>query len=92
MMHTQEWERERERECQAVKNATGYIDPNQFDDDRDGELAARDEYVDQTLPLDEAKHEAFRIARFLMKPVRIDVKIEGMDDDIEIVQPTVRVA
>ncbi|WP_292146909.1 hypothetical protein [Mesorhizobium sp.] len=87
-----EFEREYAREREAITNAQGYIDPNQFSDDREGEIASRDEYVGKTMPPDEAKHEAFRLARFTMKPVRVDVKIKGQDDDIEIVRPEVRVA
>jgi hypothetical protein len=92
MMQTQQWERDLLNEREAVKAATGYIDPNQFSDDREGEIASRDEYVGKTISLDEAKHEAFRLARFTMKAVTIDVKIKGEDDDIEIVRPTARVA
>lgn len=91
-MKTQEWEVELVREREAVKAATGYIDPSQFSDDREGEIAARDEYVGKIIPLDEAKHEAFRLARFTMKNVTIDVKIKGQDDDMEIVRPEVRAA
>ncbi|MBZ9674510.1 hypothetical protein [Mesorhizobium sp. ES1-1] len=92
MTQTQQWERDLVNEREAVKAATGYICPNQFGDDREGEIASRDEYVGKTMPLDEAKHEAFRLARSTMKNVTVDVKIKGQDDDIEIVRPTARVA
>lgn len=91
-------QREFEIKCELRSGApvkpepTGYIDPNQFSDDREGEIAGRDEYVGKTMPLDEARHEAFRLARFTMKAVTVDVKIKGQDDDIEIVRPTARVA
>jgi hypothetical protein len=91
-MQTQEWGRQLVAEREAVKAATGYICPTQFSDDREGEIASRDENVGKTMPLDEAEHEAFRLARFTMKPVTVDVKIKGQDDDIEIVRPEVRVA
>jgi hypothetical protein len=92
MTQIQRWDIELIREREAIEAATGYIDPNQFDDDREGEIASRDEHVDKIMPLDEAKHEAFRLARYTMRAVTVNVKIKGQDDDIEIVRPTARVA
>lgn len=69
--------------------AIGYIDPDQFKND---EVRYRDEFVGKHLPLDEAKFEAFLIARYFMRPIRVDITMKGEDDDFEIVQPAARVA
>ncbi|MGR8960501.1 hypothetical protein [Rhizobium leguminosarum] len=87
-------EREFELACESrftapcLPTPTYYIDPNQFNGDE-----AFADGVDVAMECEStARGIAFRLARLTGKNVSIDVRCEGEDDDIIIVNPKITVA